>query len=76
MVKIWPNNPNNEIWKQTVHSFAFNYFIPATNQNPFKILPAGYYKNIGLLNWSGWYHGHNKIFGYAAGLAMEFYNLY
>lgn len=76
MINLWPDNPNVESWKQCVYSFAFNYFLPATNQNPFKILPAGYYKNEGLLNWSGWYHGHNKIFGYAAGLAMEFYNLY
>lgn len=76
MIDLWPDNPNVESWKQCVHSFAFNYFIPATHQNPFNILPAGYYKNEGLLNWSGWYHGHNKIFGYAAGLAMEFYSLY
>ena len=76
MIGLWPDNPNVSRWKQCVRGFAFNYFIPATNQNPFKILPAGYYKNEGLLNWSGWYHGHNKIFGYAAGLAMEFYNLF
>lgn len=73
---LWPNHEDAKKWDNTVRSFAYNYFLPATNQNPFKILPAGYYKGIGLLNWSGWYHGHNKIFGYAAGLAMEFYRLY
>ena len=73
---LWPDHEDNKKWDNTVYSFAYNYFLPATNQNPFKILPAGYYKGLGLLNWSGWYHGHNKIFGYAAGLAMEFYNLY
>ncbi|SIS73679.1 Glycosyl hydrolase family 9 [Zobellia uliginosa] len=76
MMDLWGDHPNAVSWKTCVDSFAFNYFLPATHQNPFKILPAGYYKNEGLLNWSGWYHGHNKIFGYAAGLAMEFYNLY
>jgi len=76
MIDLWPDNQYVERWKQCVHSFAYNYFLPATNQNPFNLLPAGYYKNEGLLNWSGWYHGHNKIFGYAAGLSMEFYNLY
>ncbi|MDO6808728.1 hypothetical protein Q4603_08905 [Zobellia galactanivorans] len=76
MMDLWGDHPNAVSWKACVDSFAFNYFLPATHQNPFKILPAGYYKNEGLLNWSGWYHGHNKIFGYAAGLAMEFYNLY
>ncbi len=76
MGRLWPNHINAKKWESTVYNFAYHYFIPATNQNPFKILPAGYYKGIGLLNWSGWYHGHNKIFGYAAGLAMEFYHLY
>ncbi len=76
MNKLWPDNENAKRWHDTVRNFAYYYFLPATNQNPFKILPAGYYKGEGLLNWSGWYHGHNKIFGYAAGLAMEFYRLY
>lgn len=76
MSALWPDNEDKKNWDNTVRNFAYHYFIPATSQNPFKILPAGYYKDIGLLNWSGWYHGHNKIFGYAAGLAMEFYRLY
>ncbi|WP_157972980.1 cellulase N-terminal Ig-like domain-containing protein [Aureibaculum luteum] len=76
MMQLWPQHNDNANWHKTVKSFAYNYFVPATGQNPFKILPAGYYKGEGLLNFSGWYHGHNKIFGYAAGLAMEFYHLY
>jgi hypothetical protein len=76
MMNLWPENQQAGNWKKCVRNFAYHYFLPATNQNPFKILPAGYYKNEGLLNWSGWYHGHNKIFGYAAALAMEFYHLY
>ncbi|WPR73149.1 glycoside hydrolase family 9 protein [Flavobacterium sp. NG2] len=76
MSKLWSNHEDAKKWNNTVQNFAYHYFIPATNQNPFKIIPAGYYKGIGLLNWSGWYHGHNKIFGYAAALAMEFYQLY
>lgn len=76
MSTLWPNHKDANRWDSTVRNFAYNYFLPATNRNPFKILPAGYFKGIGLLNWSGWYHGHNKIFGYAAGLAMEFYRLY
>ncbi|MFY0602189.1 MAG: glycoside hydrolase family 9 protein [Cyclobacteriaceae bacterium] len=76
MSSLWSDHEDSKKWNQTIKSFAYNYFVPATNQNPFKILPAGYYKGIGLLNWSGWYHGHNKTFGYAAGLALEFYHLY
>lgn len=76
MTHLWPYHPDVNLWQKIVYDFAYHYFLPATNQNPFKILPAGYYQGQGLLNWSGWYHGHNKIFGYAAGLAMEFYHLY
>jgi hypothetical protein len=76
MGRIWSDHPDAEKWAQTVHDFAYGYFIPATGRNPFLILPAGYYQGIGLLNFSGWYHGHNKIFGYAAALALEFYQLY
>jgi RNase P/RNase MRP subunit p29 len=72
MCRIWSDHPDAGKWKKTVHDFAYGYFIPATGQNPFLILPAGYYKGEGLLNFSGWYHGHNKIFGYAAALSLEF----
>jgi len=76
MTRIWSDHPDAGKWKQTVRDFAYGYFIPATGRNPFFILPAGYYKGVGLLNFSGWYHGHNNIFGYAAALALEFYRLY
>ena len=76
MGRMWSDHPDAEKWQHTVRKFAYGYFIPATGRNPFLILPAGFYKGIGLLNFSGWYHGHNKIFGYAAALALELYNLY
>ena len=76
MVRIWGEHPDAPKWERTVRDFAYGYFIPATSRNPFKILPAGYYKGEGLLNFSGWYHGHNKIFGYAAALALEFHSMF
>lgn len=76
MNHIWNDHPDAKAWEKTVHDFAYGYFIPATGKNPFLILPAGYYKGEGLLNFSGWYHGHNKIFGYAAALSLEFYKLF
>ncbi len=76
MSRIWSDHPDAGAWEETVRNFAYHYFIPATGRNPFLILPAGYYKGEGLLNFSGWYHGHNNIYGYAAALALEFYKMF
>ncbi|BDD10116.1 hypothetical protein FUAX_25480 [Fulvitalea axinellae] len=72
MAMIWPEHQDRPKWEKTVRDFAYHYFLPATEQNPFGILPAGYYKGVGLLNFSGWYHGHNNIYGYAGALASVF----
>lgn len=72
MLKLWPDHKDAPIWKQCLQNFAYGYFIPACNQSPFLILPAGYYQNEGLLYFGSWYHGHNKIYAFAASLALEF----
>ena len=72
MIKIWPGHKDAKRWKKCVQNFAYGYFIPASRQSPFLILPAGYYHNEGLLYFSSWYHAHNKIYALAASLALEF----
>lgn len=72
MIKIWPEHKDVQEWKKCVQNFAYGYFLPACRQSPFLILPSGYYNNEGLLYFSSWYHGHNKIYALAASLAMEF----
>lgn len=76
MAREWPDHPERDAWIGSVRRFAFGYFLPATARSPFLILPAGYYDGEGLLYFSGWYHGHNKIYGYAAALALEFDKLF
>lgn len=60
-------------YDEMIRNFAYNFLLPATKANPFGIIPAGYYIDKGLLFFSGWYHGHNKIYGFAAKLGMSLY---
>ena len=63
-------------WKDAVKNFAYNYFKPACLTSPFKILPRGVFGDEGLLWFAGVWHGTNTIYGQAAALACEFYNLF
>jgi len=72
MIKIWPSHPDADLWHQSLHDFAYGYFIPVSKESPFLILPSGYYQDEGLLYFSCWYHGHNNMYGFAASLALEF----
>jgi len=72
MINLWPSHQDTDLWRQTLHDFAYGYFLPASKKSPFSILPSGYYNNEGLLYFSSWYHGHNNMYAFAASLAMEF----
>ncbi len=72
MARLWPTHPDSGRWKKTLREFAYGYFLPACRRSPFLILPAGFYRGEGLLFFSGWYHAHNGMYGYAATLALEF----
>lgn len=63
-------------WKESVKNFAYNYFLPACMATPFKILPRGVFGEEGLLWFAGLWHGTNTIYGQAAALACEFYDIY
>ena len=76
MTELFGDNPNASEWKDAVRDFAYSFFKPACQNSPFGILPAGVYGDDGLLYFSGWYHGHAKIYGYAAALAAKFYELW
>ncbi len=71
MIKLWPEHANVNIWKNTINNFAYGYFLPACFDNPFYLLPAGYFTNEGLLTFSGLWHGMNGAYGSAAALALE-----
>ncbi|MBR4888034.1 MAG: glycoside hydrolase family 9 protein [Clostridia bacterium] len=73
MTTLFPRHPRVSEWKKALHSFAYGFFLPACGHSPFGILPAGVYTGQGVLHFSGWYHGHAKIYGYTAVLAARFY---
>ncbi len=71
MQRMWPEHPDADAWKHTLKQFAYGYFWPATESNPFYLLPMGYFEGEGLLTFSGLWHGINGAYGSAAALALE-----
>ncbi|HBC86655.1 MAG TPA: hypothetical protein DCZ94_06865 [Lentisphaeria bacterium] len=76
MSETWPEHPDAEAWRQTIEDFAYGYFLPACRANPFLILPLGHFKGIGLLWFSGLWHGMNCVYLLSAVLAMEFERIF
>ncbi|MFP4662743.1 MAG: hypothetical protein ACLFPF_11160 [Halanaerobiales bacterium] len=71
MVDRWYDHPDVELWKKTVKDFAYGYYLPACSQNPFYLLPEGYFKDEGLLTFCGPWHGINTSIAFAATLAVK-----
>lgn len=71
LAEKYPNHAKNAMLRKTISDFAYGYFLPACSDNPFSLLPMGYYKNEGLLVFSGLWHGMNGAYGSAAALALE-----
>ena len=76
LMRLKPSNQDYSLWFETVKNFAYGYFLPACESSPFGIIPAGIFQGQGLCFFSGWYHGHTKIYGYAAELAELFFSLF
>lgn len=69
---LLPGHPEEPRWRQAACDFAYGYFLPACQQNPFYLLPQGYYAGQGLLSFCGPWHGFNVCYGYAAAQAIRF----
>ena len=69
MVCFWGKNPNIEKWRKAINDFAYGYFLPACSANPFYLIPEGYFKGEGLLNFCGPWHGINTTIAFASSLA-------
>ncbi len=76
MLELWPDHPDAPQWRQCLQNFAFGYLIPACQQSPFLILPAGFYTDEGLVYFGSWYHAHNNIYAFTASLALELDKLF
>jgi len=76
MLKIWSDHEDAEKWKETLHSFTYNYLIPACEKNPFLIVPQGIFGSEGPVWFCGTFHGTNTIYGFTAALAFELADLF
>jgi hypothetical protein len=71
MGRRWYDHPDAPLWRKTLENFAYGYLLPACSENPFYLLPEGYFNGEGLLCFCGPWHGINTSYGFAAGLATE-----
>ena len=71
-----PDHPDEPLWQQAIHDFAYGYFLPACQSNPFYLLPQGEYAGQGVLTFGGPWHGMNVCYGYAAALATQFEEIF
>lgn len=76
LCNLLPDHPEQPRWRQAVRNFAYGYFLPACQANPFYLLPQGYYAGEGLLTFAGPWHGFNVCYGYAAALAAQLENFF
>ncbi|MDW8279528.1 MAG: hypothetical protein RMJ85_16055, partial [Anaerolineales bacterium] len=72
LCELLPEHPEQPRWRQAARDFAYGYFLPACQKNPFYLLPQGYYAGQGLLSFGGPWHGFNVCYGYAAAQAIRF----
>ncbi len=70
---IAPDHPDAALWRKAAEEFAFGYLLPASEANPFNILPLGYFEGEGLLWFAGLWHGMNAAYALTSALAFEFY---
>jgi hypothetical protein len=71
MVKRWYDHPDEPLWREMIHDFAYGYFLPACSKNPFYLIPEGYFAGEGLLFFCGPWHGINTTIGFASTLASK-----
>lgn len=71
----WFDHPDAAGWKETVRRFAYGFFLPACRENPFLLIPEGYFANEGILFFCGPWHGINTSIAFAAVLAERLSSL-
>ena len=72
MLRRWYDHPDVIHWRKCLNDFAYGYFLPACSQNPFYLLPEGYFAGQGLLVFCGPWHGINTSIAFGAALAAKF----
>jgi hypothetical protein len=72
---LWQTDVRYPEWIRMIKVFTEDYFIPACERNPFGLLPFGYYKGEGWLNFCGPWHGFNAMIAFTARLALELWKI-
>lgn len=75
LAKNYPTHNNYPKWINTLDNFVKGYLLPSCNENPFKIVPQGIFKDEGPIWFCATFHGMNAIYGYTAALALDIYDL-
>jgi len=71
MLSRWYDHPDAPLWREAVRKFAYGFLKPACMENPFRLIPAGYYANEGILNFCGPWHGINTSIAFGSALASR-----
>lgn len=71
LILTFSSHEKVKLWEEVIQRYTVSFFIPACQRNPFRLLPVGYYKGEGWLNFCGPWHGFNTMMGYTASLALE-----
>lgn len=72
MVSRWVDHPDVELWRETIRNFGQGYYLPASRQNPFLLMPSGEFGKEGLLTFCGPWHGINVSYAWWAILGCRF----
>lgn len=69
LAQTFPRHPEVGQWHAAVADLAYGFLLPACARNPFGVCPMGVFPGHGLLDFSGFWHGGNAIYGYTAAQA-------
>lgn len=72
MARNWFDHKDNPLWRKMIEDFTYGFFIPACRENPFNLIPEGYFTGQGILNFCGPWHGINTTIAFGASLAAPF----
>jgi len=69
----FPDHPRAETWRKAALRFLDSYLKPASQANPFSLLPNTFREKDDWLHFAGLWHGMNASYGLAALQAFYFY---
>lgn len=71
LLQRFPEHPDHPRWAQSLRNYAYGYFLPACQANPFLLMPLGWVPGEGFIHFASLWHGANATYGHAAALALD-----